>query len=125
MTGRSVSEPYSPEMALIESAEPLHYGRRPASSAVELGTMTADELSGVSEDDMPRRSRQRKLGTTGGSPRRSRTARASGISLKDGEVPMCRQWGGWGRLSDEGTGQNNPSRSEDPWGRAARPLERR
>lgn len=33
------------------------------------------------------------------------------------------EWGGWGRISDDGPGQNNPDRSEDPWGRAARPLE--
>ena len=33
------------------------------------------------------------------------------------------EWGGWGRISDDGPGQNNPDRSEDPWGRAAKPLE--
>src|SRR5262245_42553627 len=26
------------------------------------------------------------------------------------------EWGGWGRLSDDGLGQNNPNRSQDPWG---------
>jgi hypothetical protein len=29
------------------------------------------------------------------------------------------EWGGWGRLSVDGAGQNNPVRSEGPWGRAA------
>jgi hypothetical protein len=27
------------------------------------------------------------------------------------------EWGGWGRLSDDGPGQNNPDPSEGPWGR--------
>src|SRR5436190_2455332 len=36
--GRSVSEPVgSPEMALVGSVEPVHHGRRPASSAKGLG----------------------------------------------------------------------------------------
>jgi hypothetical protein len=26
------------------------------------------------------------------------------------------EWGGWGRLSDDGPGQNNPDPSEGPWG---------
>ena len=45
---------------------------------------------------------------------------SEGISYKPqgGEVEMCRNWGGWGQLSVEGPGQNNPDRSEDPWGRA-------
>jgi len=30
----------------------------------------------------------------------------------------AREWGGWGRLSDDGPGQHNPDRSEGPWGRA-------
>ena len=28
------------------------------------------------------------------------------------------EWDGWGRLSEDGSGQNNPNPSEDPWGRA-------
>jgi hypothetical protein len=35
----------------------------------------------------------------------------------------AREWGGWGRLSDDGPGQHNPDRSEGPWGRADSPLE--
>ena len=31
----------------------------------------------------------------------------------------AREWGGWGRISDDGPGQQNPDRSEGPWGRAA------
>jgi len=31
----------------------------------------------------------------------------------------AREWGGWGRLSEDGLGQHNPVRSEGPWGRAA------
>jgi hypothetical protein len=35
------------------------------------------------------------------------------------------EWGGWGRISEDGPGHYNPDRSEDPWGRAVEPLERR
>jgi hypothetical protein len=28
----------------------------------------------------------------------------------------AREWGGWGRLSDDGPGQNNPDPSEGLWG---------
>ena len=28
------------------------------------------------------------------------------------------EWGGWGRVSDDGSGHYNPDRSEGPWGRA-------
>jgi len=34
------------------------------------------------------------------------------------KVGCAREWGGWGRLSDDGPGQHNPDRSEGPWGRA-------
>jgi hypothetical protein len=60
---------------------------------------------------------QRKLGTTRGSPRRSRTAKASRISRHAVKSRCAREWGGWGRLSDDGPGQNNPDPSEGPWGR--------
>jgi hypothetical protein len=64
---------------------------------------------------------QRKLGTSRGSPRHMRicTAKASGISRETVKSRCAREWGGWGRLSDDGPGQNNPDRSEGPWGRAA------
>ncbi len=65
---------------------------------------------------MPRRDVQRKHGTTRGSPRRSRTAKASRISRRDGEIVMCPRVGRMGPLSGEGLGQNNPDQSEGPWG---------
>ena len=65
---------------------------------------------------MSGKSSQRKLGTTRGSPRRSRTAKAFGISRTAAKSGRACEWGGWGRLSDDGLGQNNPDRSEDPWG---------
>ena len=61
---------------------------------------------------------QRKHGTTRGSPRRSRTAKASGITGGAGKSRRAGEWDGWGRLSRDGPGQNNPDRSEGPWGRA-------
>jgi hypothetical protein len=65
---------------------------------------------------MSGRNAQRKLGTTRGSPRRSRTAKASRISRRAVKSRCACEWGGWGRLSDDGPGQHNPDPSEDPWG---------
>jgi hypothetical protein len=70
---------------------------------------------------MPGRSEQRKLGTTRGSPRRSRTAKALRISRSAAKSQCACEWGGWGRLSDDGPGQNNPDPSEGPWG-GGRPI---
>ena len=78
----------------------------------------ADEHSGGIEDGMSGKSGQRKHGTTRGSPRRSRTAKASRITGTAGKARRACEWGGWGRLSVDGPGQNNPDRSEGPWGRA-------
>jgi hypothetical protein len=61
---------------------------------------------------------QRKLGTTSGSPRRTCTAKASRINRTAAKSRCAREWGGWGRISVDGAGQNNPVRSEGPWGRA-------
>jgi hypothetical protein len=66
---------------------------------------------------MSGRNEQRKLGTTRGSPRRSRTAKASRISRRAVKSRCACEWGGWGRLSVDGPGQHNPTSSEDPWGR--------
>jgi hypothetical protein len=72
---------------------------------------------------MARRNAQQKLGTTRGSPRRSRTAKASRISRKDGEITMCQRVGRMGLLSVDGPGQKNPDRSESPWGGVGPPLQ--
>ena len=53
---------------------------------------------------------------TRGSPRRSRTAKASRISRHAVKSRCAREWDGWGRLSDDGPGHYNPDPSEDPWG---------
>ena len=74
-------------------------------------------LPGVPGDGMPGKNAQRKLGTTRGSPRRSRTAKASRISRYAVKSRCAREWDGWGRLSDDGSGHYNLDRSEDPWGR--------
>ena len=71
-------------------------------------------LPGVVEDGMPGKNGQRKLGTTHGSPRRSRTAKTSRISRPAVKSRCAREWDGWGRLSDDGLGQNNPDSSEGP-----------
>ena len=77
---------------------------------------TMTELPGVREGGMPGRNGQRKPGTTRGSPRRSRTAKALRISRHAVKSRCARGWGGWGRLSDDGSRQHNSDRSEDPWG---------
>ena len=74
------------------------------------------ELPGVIESGMPRKNGQRKPGTTRGSPRRSRTAKALRISRHAVKSQCARGWDGWGRLSDDGSRQHNSDKSEDPWG---------
>src|SRR4051795_5821828 len=78
--------------------------------------MTMSELPGVTEDGMSGENGQRKPGTTRGSPRRSRTAKASRISRLAVKSRCACEWGGWGRLSKDGPGQHNPDPSEGPWG---------
>src|SRR5499426_1731888 len=51
------------------------------------------------------------------------TAQASCISRQPVKSGCAHEWGGWGRLRVDGSGQHNPNRSEGPWGRAARLLE--
>jgi len=67
---------------------------------------------------MSGRNGQRKHGTTRGRPRRSRRGRAARISRGAAKSRGAGEWGGWGRVSDEGLGQHNPDRSEGPWGSA-------
>jgi len=67
---------------------------------------------------MARRIKQRKHGTTRGRPKA--LPHSEGISYKPLEVKSgcaC-EWGGWGRVSDDGPGHYNLDRSEGPWGRA-------
>jgi hypothetical protein len=72
------------------------------------------ELPGVTEDGMSRRNSQRKPGTTRGSLRRSRTAKASRISRQAAKSRCAPEWGGWGRLSDDDPRQNNSVRARTP-----------
>jgi hypothetical protein len=74
------------------------------------------ELPGVIESGMPRRNGQRKPGTTRGSPRRCRTAKALRISRRTAKSQCAHGWGGWGRLSDDDPRQHNLEPSEGPWG---------
>jgi hypothetical protein len=81
-----------------------------------LWNLSMHELPGVVEDGMPGRNGQRKPGTARGSPRRSRTAKASRISRHAVKSRCACERGGWGQLSDDGPRQHNSGRSEDPWG---------
>src|SRR5262249_47269183 len=115
-------EPESPERRApretdcgrIGSAELLRTRRRPC----------RHRRSGPNDDRAPRGQRgwhvrkewTAKPGTTRGSPRRSRTAKALRISRHAVKSQCARGWGGWGRLSDDGARQHNLHPSEDPWG---------
>ena len=106
--------PRETDCGRIGSAELLRSRRRPCRH--RSSGLAMIELPGVIESGMPRRNGQRKPGTTRGSPRRSRTAKASRISRHAVKSRCARGWGGWGRLSDDGSRQQNSSQSEDPWG---------
>ena len=109
--------PRETDCGIVGSAESVYSRRRPCRHrCLEL---TVFGFPGVSGDGMPGKNVQRKLGTTRGSPRRSRTAKASPISRRAVKSRCACEWGGWGRLSDDGPGQHNPVSSEDPWGSGA------
>ena len=80
-----------------------------------LAIPSMSDLPGVIEGGMSGRNEQRKPGTTRGSPRRSRTAKALRIS-RDGEIAMCPRVGRMGPISDDAPGQHNLEPSEGPWG---------
>ena len=124
-TGCSASEPYGPEMGSPPEADGGSIGKCRArqegakASVVDEGLGISSRRSpGVIEDDMSRQSEQRKHGTSCGSPRPTGTAKASRITGNTGKSRCACKRGGWGRLSVDGSGQNNPNRSEGPWGRA-------
>ena len=106
--------PRETDCGSIGSAELLRSRRRPCRH--RCSGLAMIELPGVIESGMSRRNGQRKPGTTRGSPRRSRTAKALRISRHAVKSRCAREWGGWGRLSDDGSRQHNSNRSEDPWG---------
>ena len=125
-TGRSVSEQYSLEIGSppeadggsIGSAEPLREGRRPMSSTKNW-VHAVDGIPGVIDGDMSRKSDQRKHGTSQGMPRPTGTAGALRITGIAGKSRRALERGRWGRLSEDGPGQQNPDRSEGPWGTSA------
>src|SRR5262249_49656866 len=45
------------------------------------------------------------------------SAEAPRISRSAAKSRCAREWGAWGRISDDGSGQHNLNRSEGPWGR--------
>src|SRR5260370_8771727 len=102
---------------------------------MEVKTSVFGEVLGIGSRKVPRglrgrqvvKENQSKLRISRGSPRHMRicTAKASRISRETVKSGCACEWGGWGRLSEDGPGQHNPDRSEGPWGRAADPLARR
>ena len=80
----------------------------------------AEEFPVVSEDDRLRKTINEssepvvgRLGIVEHAQRRHLCINRSAAKSR-----CARNWGGWGRISVDGPGQNNPDRSEDPWGRA-------
>jgi hypothetical protein len=118
-----IRAPRETDCGRIGSAEPLRTRRRRCRH--RSSGLAMIELPGVIESGMPRRNGQRKPGTTRGSPRRSRTAKALRISRYAVKSRCARGWGGWGRLSDDGSRQHNSGKSEDPWGGGVEPPRRR
>jgi len=82
----------------------------------------AGGLPGVDEGDMSGRNEQGKHGTTRGRPRRSGRGTAARISRRAVKSRGADKWGGWGRISDKGAGQQKPGRSERPWGSSKSPV---
>jgi len=99
----------------VGSAEPLTSRRRLRQRRCS-GTYRRLNSPGSVGDGMSGRNGQRKPGTARGWPRRSRTAEAPRISRSAAKSRCAREWGAWGRISDDGSGQHNLNRSEDPWG---------
>ena len=110
--GRSSS---SGSLGGIASGRSSRRSRRSCDGSL-LWNLSMSELPGVREDGMPGRNVQRTPGTARGSPRRSRTAKASRISHCAVKSRCACERGGWGRLSDDGPGHYNPDPSEGPWG---------
>ena len=110
-----IQDPREADCGSLGSAEPLSSRRRPMSTSLHWN-LSMFELPGVVEDSMPGRNGQRKPGTARGSPRRSRTAKASRISRTAAKSRCACERGGWGRISDDGPGHYNPVSSEGPWG---------
>src|SRR4030081_2644680 len=109
-----IRAPRETDCGRIGSAELLRSRRRPCRH--RSSGLAMIELPGVIESGMPRKNGQRNPGTPRGSPRRPRTAKALRISRSAVKSRCARGWGGWGRLSDDGSRQHNSSTSEDPWG---------
>jgi len=80
-------------VGVLGSAEPVTRGRRPMSS-VKDWVRAAEELPGVVEGGMSRRNKQRKHGTTRGSPRRTSTAKASDINCCAAKFGCACEWDG-------------------------------
>jgi hypothetical protein len=80
----------------------------------------AEEFPVVVEDDRLRKSIDESseplVGRLG--LHQAGTAKISRINRTAAKSGCACEWGGWGQLSEDGPGQHNPARSEDPWGRA-------
>jgi hypothetical protein len=77
------------------------------------------DLPGVVEGGMLGRKDSESVEPLGGRLGAVCTAKAYRISRRAVKSGCACEWGGWGRLSVDGSRQKNSDRSEGPWGRAA------
>jgi hypothetical protein len=106
--------------ACYRSCFAVCFARRKADSAHTKGIPAAPSAGGAPRTRRHsraiwRKSRNATITGTSPPPRRSRTAKASHISRHAAKSRCAREWGGWGRLSDDGPGHYNPDPSAGPW----------
>src|SRR3979411_1880284 len=118
-----IRAPRETDCGRIGSAELLRSRRRPCRH--RSSGLAMIELPGVIESGMPRRNGQRKPGTTRGTPRRRRTAKASRISRYAVKSGCAGEWDGWGRLSGDGLPSKKHTGARAPGVERQRLLERR
>src|SRR5258705_3569557 len=102
------------QLLLLSSRAQWSVTLKAAVASVICGLLTSNDLDGG--EAHKNEATCVRLIASRGSPRRSRTAKASRISRRALKSRCAREWGGWGRLSDDGSGHYNPNPSEGPWG---------
>jgi hypothetical protein len=95
---------------------PKERGGRRRIPSMKPGWMQSADSPGTYEDGRVRRNECESLEPLAGCLGRPRvgTAKAPPITCKPGKLWRAGEWGGWGRISDDGPGQHNPDRSEGP-----------
>jgi hypothetical protein len=128
LAGRSGSEPVKPRN-LPPARNGLRGFRECRAGGQTAKAMSASNVWNISMSDSPgleRTACQEGMRSESPEPLAGRLGtpaqrKASRISRHAAKSRCACEWGGWGRLSDDGPGQNNPDPSEGPWGRWSTP----